>query len=134
MLWEALLIEHEYKEHHMTANPYYTTSLNSGSAIINWQLVPQTKSGFYYPFVVGPVIQGVPASPPQSPPGYSSSSSPQHDNASMAAANPWHYKYSPLPWLIGMFLVGYILIRWVHWGYDLGERKVIEKAPVEAKK
>ncbi len=112
----------------------YTTGLNTSSAIINSQLVPQVKTMYYTPLVVGPVIQGVPASPPQSPPGYSSSSSSmQSDNAPMAAANPWSFKYSPLPWLIGMFLVGYILIRWVHWGYDIGERKVVEKAPVEKK-
>lgn len=113
----------------MPANPYYTTSLNTSSAIINSQLVPQTKSLMYYPFAVGPVIQGVPASPPQSPPGYGSSST-QHDNAPMAAAHPWHYKYSPLPWLIGMFIVGYVLLRWVHWGYDVSPTRVVEKAPV----
>ena len=117
----------------MTANPYYTTGLNTSSAIINSQLVPQTKSQWYAPFVVGPVIQGVPASPPQSPPGYSASST-QHDNAPMAAAHPWHFKYSPLPWFIGMFFVGYILIRWVHWGYSFGETTVVKKEPVEVKK
>ncbi len=97
----------------------YTTSLNTGSAIINSQLVPQTKTQWYAPFVVGPVIQGVPASPPQSPPGYGGGSSGSAGGvAPSAGANPWNPVHSPVPWLIGMFLVGYILIRWVHWGYD----------------
>jgi hypothetical protein len=97
----------------------YTTGLNTSSAIINSQLVPQTKTQWYTPFAVGPVIQGIPASPPQSPPGYASQSGSQmSDTARMAAQNPWHPVHSPVPWLIGMFLVGVILFRWVHWGYD----------------
>jgi hypothetical protein len=96
----------------------YTTGLNTSSAIINSQLVPQTKTQWYTPFAVGPVIQGVPASPPQSPPGYGASSSHMDERARMAAQNPWHPVHSPVPWLIGMFLVGVILFRWVHWGYD----------------
>jgi len=101
----------------------YTTGLNTSSAIINSQLVPQTKTQWYTPFAVGPVIQGVPASPPQSPPGYSSGSSSTQNmmdqKVQMAGANPWHPVHSPLPWLIGMFVVGWLLLRWVHWGYDL---------------
>lgn len=94
----------------------YTTGLFTGSAIINQQLVPQTKSMFYNPFAVGPIIQGVPASPPQSPPGYSSGSS----TAAMAGQNPWSPFLSPVPWLIGMFIVGYLLLRFVHYGYFEG--------------
>jgi hypothetical protein len=33
------------------------------------------------------------------------------------ANNPWSPTQSPVPWLIGMFLVGFILMRYVHWGY-----------------
>lgn len=100
------------------ANPYYTTGLNTSSAIINSQLVPQTKTQWYTPFAVGPVIQGVPASPPQSPPGYGSGTSDGSDKAAAAGNDPWNPMVSPVPWLIGMFLVGYVLIRWVHWGYE----------------
>ena len=104
----------------MMASPFYTTSLNTSSAMINSQLVPQTKSQWYAPFVVGPVIQGVPASPPQSPPGYGGGSSGGTSGgvAPTAGQNPWSPVNSPVPWLIGMFLLGYILIRWVHWGYE----------------
>lgn len=93
----------------------YTTGLNTSSAIINSQLVPQTKTQWYTPFAVGPVIQGVPASPPQSPPGYSSGDT---GGSRVNASNPWSLTQSPVPWLIGMFLAGYILLRYVHWGYE----------------
>lgn len=95
----------------------YTTGLYTGSAIINQQLVPQTKAQWYNPFAVGPVIQGVPASPPQSPPGYSSGTD-TGNKATLAGQNPWSPFLSPVPWLIGMFIVGYLLMRYVHWGYE----------------
>lgn len=100
----------------------YSTGLNTSSAIINSQLVPQTKTMWYTPFAAGPVIQGVPASPPQSAPGFSggSSSDDVHaHNAKMAAAHPWSLVHSPVPWLIAMFLAGYLLMRFIHWGYDI---------------
>lgn len=101
----------------------YTTGLNTSSAIINSQLVPQTKAQWFYPFAVGPVIQGVPASPPQSPPGYGTGSNANYGMSDMsgkvaaAGQNPWNPFLSPVPWLIGMFIVGYLLMRYVHWGY-----------------
>ncbi len=101
----------------------YTTSLNTGSAIINSQLVPQTRSAWFFPAAIGPVIQGVPASPPQSPPGYGTGSysntgiGDMGDKAAAAGANPWNPMLSPVPWLIGMFILGYFLLRYVHWGY-----------------
>ena len=93
------------------------TGLYTASSIINGQLVPQTRSGMYTPYAVGPVVQGVPASPPQSPPGYSSGGSGTEAKAQAAGANPWSPVASPVPWLIGMFIVGYLLMRYVHWGY-----------------
>ncbi len=119
MLWELALINTigSNNMNQMNATNFgYTTGLNTSSAIINSQLVPQTKTQWYTPMAVGPVIQGIPASPPQSPPGYSTSSGSQlDDRAKMAAQNPSHPVHSPVPWLIWMFLVG---VRWVHWGYD----------------
>lgn len=96
----------------------YTTGLNTSSAIINSQLVPQTKTQWYTPFAVGPIIQGVPASPPQSAPGYGGGTSTGDDKALAAGQNPWSPVSSPVPWLIGMFIVGYLLMRYVHWGYE----------------
>lgn len=93
--------------------------LYTSSAIINGQLVPQARTSFYTPFAVGPIIQGVPASPPQSPPGYSASGGGEtSDRGQQAAQNPWNPFLSPVPWLIAMFVVGYILLRYVHWGYE----------------
>jgi hypothetical protein len=33
------------------------------------------------------------------------------------AANPLSLTKSPVPMMIIMFVVGYALMRWVHWGY-----------------
>lgn len=103
----------------------YTTGMNTSSAIINSQLVPQTKTQWYTPFAVGPVIQGVPASPPQSAPGFGGSSGGGETSgrAADAGANPWNPVKSPVPWLIAMFIAGYLLMRYVHWGYDTGRKK-----------
>lgn len=105
----------------MPSPTYYTTGLNTSSAIINSQLVPQTKTQWYTPAAVGPIIQGVPASPPQSAPGFGGGSTGGGDvgsRAEQAGANPWSLTLSPVPWLIGMFIVGYLLMRYVHWGYE----------------
>jgi hypothetical protein len=92
--------------------------LYTSSSIINGQLVPQTRSGNFFPFAVGPVVQGVPASPPQSPPGYSGGGGGDRGaSVTDAANNPWSPTKSPVPWLIGMFVVGFLLMRYVHWGY-----------------
>ena len=88
--------------------------LNTSSSISNSQLVPQVRSAMYYPLAVGPVIQGVPASPPQSPPGFGGGSDGS-DKAAAASANPWSLTHSPVPWLIIMFLVGFLLLRYVHY-------------------
>lgn len=90
--------------------------LNTSSTIINGQLVPQARSMLYYPTAVGPNIQGVPASPPQT--SGTGGAGMGGDEAGMAAAqNPWSPVQSPVPWLIGMFVGGYLLLRYVHWGY-----------------
>jgi hypothetical protein len=89
--------------------------LSTSSAIVNGQLVPQARSQLYYPSAVGPIIQGVPSSPPQS--SVSGVSGASSDAASLAAQNPWSPTQSPVPWLIGMFVVGYLMLKYVHWGY-----------------
>lgn len=89
--------------------------LNTSSAMINGQLVPQYRSWLVAPTAVGPVIQGVPASPVQST--GAGGGGPMSDTAAQAGANPWSPVKSPVPWMIGMFIVGYLLLRHVHWGY-----------------
>lgn len=90
--------------------------LGTSSAIINGQLVPQARSQFWMPLATGPVIQGVPASPPQST-GIGGAGPSMSDSSAAAAANPWSPVQSPVPWMIGMFIVGYLMLRYVHWGY-----------------
>lgn len=90
--------------------------LGTSSAIINGQLVPQARSFLMFPTAIGPNIQGVPASPPQS--SGSGGAGMGGDTAGEAAAsNPWSPVHSPVPWLIGMFVVGFLMLRYVHWGY-----------------
>jgi len=89
-------------------------TLGTSSSIINGQLVPQIRSALFFPTTTGPIIQGVPASPPQSAGGGSSGMS---SSAAAAGANPWSPVQSSVPWLIGMFIVGYLMLRHVHWGY-----------------
>ena len=92
------------------------SGLGTSSAIINGQLVPQARSMLWSPVTTGPVIQGVPASPPQSA-GIGGAGPSMSDGSAMASANPWSPVHSPVPWLIGMFLVGYLMLRHIHWGY-----------------
>lgn len=88
--------------------------LNTSSNIVNGQLVPVVRGMLYAPTTMGPIIQGVPAYPPQSSGGGGSGMS---DISARAAANPWNPVHSPVPWLIGFFIIGYLLLRHVHWGY-----------------
>lgn len=92
----------------------YSDSLNTSSATINSQLVPQVRTNLFFPSAVGPVLQGVPASPPQSPPGYSAGAA---DNTNVTNAPAWSFTQSPVPLLIIMFIGGFLLLRYVHYGY-----------------
>lgn len=93
--------------------------LYTSSAIINGQLVPSARSNNYYPFAIGPVIQGVPAGPPQSQgSGYTGSSvNPNSAVSAVAAQNPFSFTLSPVPMLIIMFVAGFLLLRYVHYRY-----------------
>lgn len=90
------------------------SNLYTASSMVNYQLVPQVRSNYFFPSAVGPVVQGVPASPPQSPPGYGAGVS---NAAASAASNPWSFTKSPVPWLLVFALVGFLLLRYVHHGY-----------------
>jgi hypothetical protein len=95
------------------------SQLYTSSAIVNGQLVPATRSNNYYPFAIGPIIQGVPAGPPQSQgTGYSGSYvNAQNANADVAAANPFSLTLSPVPMMIIMFVVGFAMLRYIHYRY-----------------
>lgn len=89
--------------------------LNTSSSIINGQLVPQARSMLWAPVATGPVIQGVPASPPQSSGLYGGAG--MSDNAAAAGANPWSPVQSPVPWLLAFGVIGFLMLKHVHWGY-----------------
>lgn len=93
------------------------TGLGTSSSVINGQLVPQIRSFLYAPTAIGPIIQGVPSSPAQSTGISGTYGSSMSDNSASAAANPWSPVHSAVPWLIVMFIVGYLMLRHVHWGY-----------------
>lgn len=98
----------------------------SSSSEVNGQLVPRVRVQNYFPrplSAVGPGGSGVPAFPPQTTSGFSSVASPAGTNSASAASvkaagsNPWSPVHSPVPWLIGFFIVGVLLLRFVHHGY-----------------
>lgn len=91
--------------------------LGTSSSIINGQLVPQTRSFLYTPTAIGPIIQGVPSTPVQTNGISGSYGSSMSYGSAAAAANPWSPVHSAVPWLIIMFIVGYLMLRHIHWGY-----------------
>lgn len=91
--------------------------LGTGSYIVNGQLVGLPRPQLYMPMAVGPIIQGVPASPPQTGTGGGPSGYGASDMSAKAAGNPWSPVDSPVPWIIGFIIVGYLMMRYVHWGY-----------------
>jgi hypothetical protein len=38
-----------------------------------------------------------------------------NDSEAIAMSNPWSLFHSPLPWAIGMLVVGLLLLRFIHW-------------------
>lgn len=92
-------------------------SLYTSSSIVNGQLVPSVRSNNYFATAVGPVTQGLPATPKQSSgqgggPGTVNSQITQD-----AAANPMDFIKSPVPMLIVMFVGGYLMLRYIHYPY-----------------
>lgn len=102
---------------------WYYDDVYSSSAIIQGQIVPQTRRGYYEETTYfNTVSPGIP--PGQSRAAYGmdgdlSGNTPEHQQrVANAAANPWSPVHSPIPWLIGFFIVGILLITQVHWRYD----------------
>ena len=80
----------------------------------------------FVPVAYGSIYTGVPASMPVASPGSDGDRPfnwrcPSYDRTGdyviMAGMHPWSPFWSPVPWLIGMFFVGYLLMRYVHWKY-----------------
>jgi hypothetical protein len=102
----------------------------SSSSVVNGQLVPNIRVGNIFPrpmSATGPGGFGVPAFPPQtSGPGVSlgsigggssSVAGVSSGNVASATNSPWNPAKSPVPWLLGFFIGGYLLLRYVHHGY-----------------
>jgi hypothetical protein len=99
------------------------------SDVINGQLVPVNPSAAIYPaaYGPGPIMHDFYGTQPTTPPfagsaGGSAFAAPggvdtaNNTGAQIAAANPFHPRYSPLPWAIGLLLFGLIGLRIFHWG------------------
>lgn len=90
------------------------------SAVVNGSLVPGVRVGNYFPRPLsasGPGGSGVPAYPPQSSaPSSGTSGGSASAAAAQAAGNPWSPVTSPVPWLIAFFVVGGLMLRFVHHG------------------
>jgi hypothetical protein len=99
------------------------------SDVINGQLLPVNPATAIYPAAFGPnpVMYDFYGTQPSTPPfaggaGGSAFAAPggvdtaNNTAAQVAAANPFHPRYSPLPWAIGLLLFGLIGLRLIHWG------------------
>lgn len=99
------------------------------SDVINGQLVAVNPSAAVYPAAFGPspVQYDFYATQPTTPPfagsaGGSAFAAPggvdtaNNTAAQVAAANPFHPRYSPLPWAIVLLVIGLVGLRVCHWG------------------
>ncbi len=92
-------------------------SLYTSSSVVNGQLVPTVRTNNYFASAVGPVIQGMPATPAQSAGTSSGGGGGPSQVASAAAADPMNLTKSPVPMLIIMFVAGYLMLRYIHYPY-----------------
>ena len=102
----------------MQSNAGYTLGFaTSGTSLINGGLrqVVQ-RSVINPPAAMMPLYQGNGAMAPTLPLplGYGGTGI-NTAAAGAASANPFSPKHSPLPWLIGMLVVGILGLRYIHW-------------------
>lgn len=88
-----------------------------GSAVINSQLVPVlTARAVSPPNASSPMYTGRGATPPTVPQGVGGNSSSANSQATAeAAASPFDWKRSPVPWLLVMLFAGVLGLRYIHW-------------------
>lgn len=88
-----------------------------GTGLINNQIVPiYMGQGFTPGNAVGPTYQGNGASPATIPTGVGGGG--VANGAMQASSMPFSVTKSPVPLLLGMFVVGYLLLRYVHFRAD----------------
>lgn len=98
------------------------------SDVVNGQLVAVNPAASIYPAAYGPnpVQYDFYATQPTTPPfaggaGGAAFAAPggvdtaNNTAAQVAAANPFHPRYSPLPWAVAFLVIGLVGLRLVHW-------------------
>jgi hypothetical protein len=90
--------------------------LGADSDVINGQLVTIRNRDTYFPVGYVPIAQRVPNITPTVPPMISGvGGATGIDSMAAASANPWSLFHSPLPWAIGMLVIGLLGLRLIHW-------------------
>lgn len=98
----------------MNLGQLYTPVRGNGTAGVNSQLVPFPMHGTFFPNLAqAPMYSGNGQPPPTIPINYMGMSSSH--GASMGVSDPWSVTQSPLPITIGALLIGFLLLRFVHW-------------------
>lgn len=94
-----------------------TRGLGPDTDVINGQMVPTQSAEVRFPIGYVPLAQRVPNITPTIPPmlGSGVGGATGTDSAVMAAANPWSFFHSPLPWAIVFLVVGLLGLRFIHW-------------------
>lgn len=107
-------------------NPPNVTNPAYGSSVVNGQLVTNyTWSAMKPSQAAAPYWQGN-GSKPRTLMGYGMGTTGQagvgiggggsaSPGAYDAVAQPWHPRYSPVPWAIGFLVVGILGLRHIHW-------------------
>jgi hypothetical protein len=84
--------------------------------VIAGQQVPTRSRDPYFPLGYAAVAQRVPNITPTVPPMIGGAGGvSMSDNTAAAMTNPWSLFHSPLPWAIGMLVVGLLGLRFIHW-------------------
>jgi hypothetical protein len=94
-----------------------TGVLGVDSDVVNGQLVPMQSAEVRFPMGYIPLAQRVPNITPTIPPMMSTGAGgpSSTDSATLAAANPWSWFHSPLPWAILFLVIGLLGLRFIHW-------------------
>lgn len=96
---------------------YYTPApVGNGSMVLNGQIVPVPMTNSFFPNLAqAPIYKGNGQGPPTIPINYMNNYSGMTDTASaIASANPWSFTQSPIPMLIIALVVGFLVLRFVH--------------------
>jgi hypothetical protein len=86
---------------------------NNGTAGVNSQLLPFPMHNSFFPQLAqGPMFSGNGQPPPTIPINYMGMNA---NYTGGGVSDPWSPTMSPLPITIGALIVGFLLLRFVHW-------------------